>query len=58
MTTIEAVKAEMSTLTASMLVSKAKGEYADYGFDWSRRDRLWYFLLDWDQYLATGEKYF
>lgn len=58
MTTIEAVREEMSALTETMLISKATGEFADFGYDWSRRDRLWYFLLDWDRYLETGEKYF
>lgn len=58
MASIDDVLVEISALTESMLVAKAEGRIADFGYDWSRRDRLKYLLLDWDRYLQTGKKYF
>lgn len=54
----DAVRAEMSVLVSEMVVSKAAGEIADFGYAWTRQSRLWYLLLDWERFLATGEKYF
>lgn len=56
--TPEAIQTEMDVLASEMVVSKAAGHIADFGYAWTRQSRLWYLLLDWERFLATGEKYF
>lgn len=55
---VESVQAIRLALSAEMASAKAQGEIAEYGFAWSKRDRLDYLLDDWTRYQTTGEKYF
>lgn len=53
----ELISNEMQELTRVMWLVGPR-EIADYGYAWSKRDRLGYMMVDWLTYLDTGEKYF
>jgi len=58
MSDVAAVQAIRLALSAEMASAKAQGEIAEYGFAWSKRDRLDFLLDDWTRYQTTGAKYF
>jgi hypothetical protein len=58
MSDVAAVVAERARLTEDMAMWKDEGDFAEYGFCWSKRDRLDYMLDDWNRYQSTGYKYF
>ena len=55
---VMSVHVERRALTKEMESAKSQGEIAEYGFAWSKRDRLDYLMDDWVRYQTTGSKYF
>lgn len=55
--TYELVSYEIQELTWVMW-QHGPERLADFGYAWSKRDRLIYMLSDWNTYLDTDKKYF
>lgn len=53
----ELISNEMQELTRVMWLNGPR-EIAEYGYAWSKRDRLGYMMEDWNRYSVTGENYF
>lgn len=53
----ELISNEMQELTRAMWLHGPR-EIADYGYAWSKRDRLGYMMEDWNRYCITGKNYF
>ena len=58
MSDVMAMCDERYSLSTEMAQLKSQGAFAEYGFAWSKRDRLDYLLDDWTRYQTTGQKYF